>query len=121
MDKNAINNIIANICANDNRYAPNAYHNIFKALAYCETVLGCKKDLTAKELASAYKDVTLAKYGPLALDVTHHWGIYSTRDIGNIVFNLVNAKLLGTSKGDKLEDFNNIFDLNEEMQVPYIG
>jgi uncharacterized repeat protein (TIGR04138 family) len=116
-----IENTIENICANDIRYNENAYHNIFNALSYCETIMKTDKNMTAKELATGYRDITLSKYGPLALEVLNHWGIYTTRDIGNIVFNLVNANLLGSSKGDKIEDFNNVFDLYEEMKTPYLG
>ncbi len=121
MDLTKVDSTIENICANDIRYHKNAYHNIFNALAYCETVMKTEKNLTAKELVIGYKDITLSKYGALALEVLHHWGIYSTQDIGNIVFNLVNANLLGRSQGDKIEDFKNIFDLTQEMKSPYLG
>ena len=121
MDLTKIDSTIENICANDIRYHENAYHNIFNALSYCDTVMNTEKNLAAKELAIGYRDVTLSKYGPLALEVLNHWGIYSTQDIGNIVFNLVNANLLGRSQGDKIEDFNNLFDLTEEMKSLYLG
>jgi uncharacterized repeat protein (TIGR04138 family) len=120
MDSTAIDNTIENICANDIRYDEKAYHYIAKALSYGKAVLNADKHMTAKELATSYKDVALAQYGPLALDVLNHWGIYTTKDIGNIVFNMVNGNLLSTSNGDKLEDFDNIFDLHEEMKAPYL-
>ncbi len=118
MGSTAIDNTIDNICANDIRYVEKAYHYIAKALSYGKAVLNTEKHMTAKELATSYKDVALAQYGPLALDVLNHWGIYTTKDIGNIVFNRVNGNLLSTSNGDKLEDFDNIFDLHEEMKAP---
>ena len=49
----------------------------------------------------------------------NHWGIYTTRDIGNIVFGLIAAKLLESSKEDSIEDFDDVFDFQKVFEEDY--
>ena len=45
--------------------------------------------------------------------VFKHWGVNSTEDFGQIVFMLVDAKLLGKTEEDSIEDFKNSYDFKE--------
>jgi len=42
-----------------------------------------------------------------------HWGINNTRDFGNIVFNMIEHKLLSRNEKDSLADFNAVYDFDE--------
>ena len=49
----------------------------------------------------------------------HHWGIHSTRDVGSVVFALVEQKILTTQDGDCPEDFADVFDFEEAFELNY--
>ena len=41
-----------------------------------------------------------------------HWGISKTQDFGEIVYNMIEKKLLSKSDEDYLADFNSVYDFN---------
>lgn len=75
--------------------------------------------ITGKELSFQLKEYALDLYGPMAAFVLNEWNIHSTSDFGNLVFNLVEAGIFAQNKGDKKSDFDNLFDLMDELQKPY--
>jgi uncharacterized repeat protein (TIGR04138 family) len=52
--------------------------------------------------------------------VFEHWGILKTRDVGNIVFNLINGGYFSASETDRIEDFDEGFDFHEAFVKPYL-
>lgn len=48
------------------------------------------------------------------------WGVRSTEDIGQIVFNMVRAQALRKTDDDKLEDFAGGFDFREAFVAPFL-
>ena len=62
------------------------------------------------QLACGLRDYAINQYGALASRVLAHWGINQTQDFGNIVFNLIEKKLLSKTKEDALLDFNAVYD-----------
>jgi len=46
------------------------------------------------------REFALKEYGPMSKAVLNEWGIKTTDDIGQIVFNLVNASVLGKNDTD---------------------
>ena len=45
--------------------------------------------MTGRELCEAVRKLALRQYGLLAATVLAHWGIRSTSDIGDIVYNMI--------------------------------
>ena len=43
--------------------------------------------------------------------VFKQWGVHTTDDIGELVFNLIKVESLSKSERDDREDFRNVFDL----------
>jgi uncharacterized repeat protein (TIGR04138 family) len=41
------------------------------------------------------------------------WGIYSTRDFGEIVFNMIDIGQMRKTRKDKREDFHDVYDFEE--------
>jgi len=72
------------------------------------------------QLCLGLRDHAIARYGHLAKAVLNRWGIYETRDFGNIIFALVQANLMRTTEEDSIEDFDNVYDFDEEFVVPTI-
>jgi len=46
----------------------------------------------------------------MARSVLEHWGVKTTNDFGEIVFNMIDAEILGKTEQDSKEVFNNRFD-----------
>lgn len=51
----------------------------------------------------------------LAKTVLNHWGLRTTEDFGKIVFALVEAGLMRKTDEDTLEDFQGVYDFDEEF------
>ena len=113
--KQSMNKVFAllTILDRDKRYDPEAYSFIMASLDYTMKKLGRKGHITGQELSDGVKDYCLEQFGPLARTVLEKWGIRSTNDFGEIVFNLINSGLLGKTEEDRKEDFHNRYDFKE--------
>ncbi len=107
---------IEKIVDKDGRYKVAAYAFVMLALNYTVTKLEKPRHVTGKELLQGIRKFGIAQYGPMAKTVFNYWGVKSTRDFGEIVFNLVNHGLLGKTEEDKIEDFEGGYDFEEEFE-----
>ena len=105
----------------DGRYAKEAYLFLYEALEYTVKSLG-KADLddnqrhvSGADLLKGISEFGLSRFGPLTRTVFEHWGVHKTEDFGNIVFNLVSAKLMGKTEKDSIEDFIDVYDFAAEF------
>ena len=55
----------------------------------------------------------------MTLRVLNHWGITRTEDFGNIVFNLVDNKVLSKDSEDNIDSFQNGYDFKEVFDQGY--
>jgi len=51
--------------------------------------------VSGQQLLEGIRDLSLQQFGPLAKTVLEHWGVTRCEDFGDIVFNMVDAGLLG--------------------------
>lgn len=107
------------IVEKDPRYKVAAYAFVMLALNYTLSKLDKPRHVTGRELLEGIKEFGLVQYGPMTRTVFVYWGIRSTLDFGEIVFNLVKDKLLGKTEEDKLEDFDGVYDFEEEFEKKY--
>ncbi len=114
-----LTSILEVICEKDQRYRQDAYEFIMEALAYSQKKFRRTRHVGGTELLEGTKELLLNKYGPMALTVLHHWGIRSTEDFGQIVFNLVENRVLSKSEEDNLEIFRDGYDFQEVFQQGY--
>jgi uncharacterized repeat protein (TIGR04138 family) len=63
-----------------------------------------------QELCHSARALALRQYGLLAATVLGHWGIRSTSDIGDIVYNMIATGDLEKTPSDSRSDFDNVFD-----------
>jgi uncharacterized repeat protein (TIGR04138 family) len=116
---------IEDLAANDERYRPDAYLFILDALDFISSRLGksemagCDRHVSVDELLEGVKAFALDQFGPLARMVLEHFGIFSTEDVGEIVFNMVEAELLNSQDTDTREDFANGYDFKEVFEERY--
>jgi uncharacterized repeat protein (TIGR04138 family) len=102
--------LVEDICVKDSRYKPDSYEFVMQALYFTQGKLKREAHITGGELLEGIRQFSIEQYGPMAKTVLNHWGITKTEDFGNIVFNLVDNKLLSKTDTDSLDDFKNVYD-----------
>jgi len=126
MDESPVTATVRRICAKDKRYRPEAYYLVLDALDYTARMLdkstkqGAERHVTGKELLDGLRAFALQEFGPMALTVLGTWGVASTRDFGNIVFNLVEAGKLRKTEQDQPSDFDGHYDFQEVFGDPFL-
>ncbi len=104
--------LVEEICSRDNRYKPDAYEFVLQGLNFTQDKLKKKAHVSGRELAFGLRDYAIEQYGALAQTVLMHWGINCTHDFGEIVYSMIEKKLLSKSDEDFLADFNSVYDFN---------
>jgi uncharacterized repeat protein (TIGR04138 family) len=119
---------LAAVLARDPRYSIHAYAFVFEAITYTKKLqAGARPGGRAKTRRSASRHVTgqqlcegacamaLAQYGYLAKVVLRQWGLRSTSDLGEIVYNLIASGDLQKTPSDSRSDFDGVFDLEQAL------
>ena len=75
-----------------------------------------QRHISGQELCLAMRLYAHEQYGYLAKSVLNHWGIHSTGDFGEIVFNLIEIGQMRKTPSDSREDFEDVFDFDEGFQ-----
>jgi len=127
---------LAELLEEDSRYHVAAYEFIFHALHYAQTVLHMgserpseptglpaeeeddeesekpQRHVTGQELCEAVRQFALREYGYMAKTVLNSWGIHTTGDFGEIVFNLIRFGRMRKTREDRREDFDDVYDFD---------
>ena len=119
MDTDSFQEVIDLIYQKDSRYKIDAYSFIMEALAYTQKKFRSPKHVTGDELLEGVKELLLHKFGSMTIRVLEHWGINQTEDFGNIVFNLVENRVLSKTEDDTLEHFRNRYNFQEVFDHGY--
>ena len=99
----------------DTRYQKDAYLFILAALEYTLSKLPRRRHLTGQQLSKGIAEYSREQYGYMARAVLEYWGITSTLDFGKIVYMLINEGLMSRTKNDKIEDFTNVYNFDNEF------
>jgi uncharacterized repeat protein (TIGR04138 family) len=102
--------LVEEIYLKDNRYKPDAYEFTLQALHFTQKRLKREGHISGREFSRGLRDFSIEQYGPMARTVLNHWGIFKTQDFGNIVFNMIDARLLAKTASDSREDFRDVYD-----------
>ena len=111
--------IIDFICEKDARYRPDAYSFVLEALSFAQKRFHCLKHVTGDQLLEGIRELLLHRFGPMTMMVLKHWGIQTTEDFGNVVFNLVQNKLLSKTQEDNIKSFKNRYDFEKVFDHSY--
>ena len=116
---------IDDVVRRDPRYAYEAYEFLFEALKHTQQMLGRvppdsalpEEDyhVTGPELLAGIRDLALREFGLMARTVFRMWGVDSTADFGELVFNLIEAGLMSKTSEDDRLDFAGVYDLDEAL------
>jgi len=104
------------ICEKDRRYRADSYEFVMLALGYTQKDLKRPGHVSGKELLDGIRRFALETYGPMARTVLVYWGIKKTGDFGNIVFNMIEGKILSKTDSDSLIDFENVYDFESAFK-----
>jgi len=111
MEKNGnFYEIVDAICDKDQRYKPDSYEFVMQSLNFTQKEFKKEGHVSGKELLEGIRRFALNQYGPMARTVLEYWGITSTADFGNIVFIMIEHKLLSKTEADTLQDFEGVYD-----------
>lgn len=130
---------IAKLVREDRRYKLDAYAFVFDALHYAHNELGMggersgeseddpgepepresERHLTGQQLCEAIRLYALDQYGYMAKCVLNSWGVRSTSDFGEIVFNLIDIGHMRKTKDDVREDFDDVFDFESGLRQSF--
>jgi uncharacterized repeat protein (TIGR04138 family) len=101
------------------RFHGKAYLFLLSALHSVLAELEEPRHISGQELAHGVRELALRQYGPMARTVLAHWGIHGTKDLGDIVFAMVECGVLVKREEDRREDFQDLFDFEEVFERNY--
>src|SRR5262245_9459871 len=115
---------LAGVLARDSRYTLGAYAFVFESLEHTKQLrraaakarahrgrpIKVYGHVTGRELCMGLRDLALKQYGLMAMTVLGQWGIKSTSDVGEIVYNLIASGDFEKTPSDSRSDFDDVFD-----------
>ncbi|MEQ8786384.1 MAG: hypothetical protein RIC55_08795 [Pirellulaceae bacterium] len=129
---------IVQLLRQDSRFTIEAYQFVRDALSFAQEILGMgsehapedepeedpgqphvERHLTGQQLCEAIRQYALDQYGYMAKVVLNRWGVTKTGDFGDIVYNLIDVKLMKKSAEDRREDFDDVYDFDTAFQQQF--
>lgn len=110
------------------KYPLPAYHFVLAALKHTQEALGVlhqsggedeEAHVTGQQLCHGFRDFAQQQLGLMAMTVFRQWGLTSTDDIGEIVFELIDRGEMRKTDQDQLSDFYAVFDFKDAFEREY--
>jgi uncharacterized repeat protein (TIGR04138 family) len=126
MQETSFEESLEKILARDPRFHRDAYLFVREALDFTQKNIvkenrGKIRHVTGQELLEGIRDYALSQFGPMTLTVFDEWGIHSSRDFGDIVFNMVETGWLAKTEKDSRDDFQEGYDFDEAFRKPFLS
>lgn len=100
-----------NIAKEDGRYSFEVIKFVNEALEYTiRNFAGKPGHITGKVLCQGLQKLAIEKWGKLAKLVLNTGGVKTTRDIGEIVFLMIENQWMSAKPTDSIEDFDDVYD-----------
>lgn len=128
----------------DSRYSFEAYTFVLEAMEFAREELGMgreaetenaeesldsygnvnpatcgQKHVTGQQLCEAIRLFALRQFGNMARCVFKQWGIMSTSDIGEIVFNMIDLRIMMKTPADCREDFDSVYEMDKGLRFDF--
>ena len=119
----------------DSRYKYEAYQFIREALQFAHEHLPnltrsegttssspgkpTPRHITGQQLCEACRLYAIEQYGYLGRMVLQSWGIHSTSDLGEIVYNLIRIEQMRKSDSDRREDFDDVYSFEGAFEPEF--
>ena len=116
---------IESILKRDKRFDPHAYLFLKDALDFtlkraAESNDGKSRHVSGQELLLGFRDLALQEFGPMAGTLMTEWGLTCSRNIGEMVFLLIEEQMFGRQDTDTIDDFVDVFDFEEAFVTPFV-
>ena len=116
---------IESILKRDKRFDPHAYLFLKDSLDFtlkraAESNHGQARHVSGQELLFGFRDLALQEFGPMSGTLMAEWGLTSSRNIGEMVFLLIEEQMFGRQDSDTIEDFENVFDFQDAFVAPFL-
>ena len=113
------------ILSKDPRYRREAYQFVREALDHTQKAVfkenrGQLRHVTGQELLAGIREYALSQFGPMSVTVLEEWGVRRGEDFGDMVFNMVAARLLAKTNQDSREDFAGGYTFEEAFRKPFL-
>ena len=122
---------LAEVLAVDSRYSLEAYAFVMEAVEHAKSVRKRERILAkpsvkgstvsrhvnGRELCEGLRQLANQHYGFMAVTVLKHWGIESTRDIGEMVFHLIDSGHLKKSANDSRADYIDVYSFEDAFRL----
>jgi uncharacterized repeat protein (TIGR04138 family) len=104
----------------DPRYPREAYLYLRSALDHTQALYNRTGHVSVTELLEGIREYTLKEYGPMSELLLEEWGIRSCADLGELVFNLIEAGELRKTDQDRREDFAAGYSFFDAFRKPFL-
>lgn len=115
---------IERILTRDQRYHRDGYAFVEHALIYTQQKLGVtaqkRRHITGQELLEGIREYALREFASMTAFVFAEWGITRCEDIGEMLFNMVEERILSKTAKDSKTDFVGGFDFDEAFNEPFL-
>lgn len=116
---------IENILKRDKRFDPHAYLFLKDTLDFtlkraAESNDGNARHVSGQELLLGFRDLALQEFGPMSGTLMSEWGLTCSKNIGEMVFQLIEEQMFGRQDSDTIEDFEDVFDFEEAFITPFL-
>ena len=107
---------LAQILVRDDRYKREAYRFMQEGLEFTMQQRGRRGHVSGRELVLGLRDMARDRFGLMARTVLNQWGVKSTADFGELIFNLIEEQIMSKQDSDTRADFENIYDFEEAFE-----
>ena len=117
--------VVQRITQANPRYHRDAYFFVREGLDHAQRrVTKNGKELprhvTAHELLDGLRHYGLEQYGPMTITVLAEWGVTQCEDLGEIVFQMIEAQLFSKTETDQRKDFKGGYKFHDAFCEPFL-
>jgi uncharacterized repeat protein (TIGR04138 family) len=142
MQQTSFDEVVEQLIVKDKRYRREAYHFVLEALEHTRKMVDrTKKEpptveisaprdakgqpqreqhVSGQQLLVGVRELALESFGPMAMMVLEEWGIKSCEDVGELVFIMVEHKVMKKTDQDSQADFQKGYDFFDAFRKPYL-
>jgi uncharacterized repeat protein (TIGR04138 family) len=135
MQATSFEEVLEQILVKDTRYHRDAYLFLRDSLDHTRKMLerehksekpakrtaaSSEQHVTGQELLAGIRELAIEMFGPMAITVFEEWGVHATKDFGEMVFIMVENRLLKKTEKDSRADFEHGYDFHEAFRKPYL-
>jgi uncharacterized repeat protein (TIGR04138 family) len=116
---------IEEIATEDGRYDAEALRFVYEGLG--ATIRKIKEaadedqphHITGAEFSRGLAKLAIERWGRLSRMVLNHWGVNTTRDLGEIVYLMIRHKWMTAQETDIIEDFDNVYNFEDVFEKQF--